>query len=276
VVVVASAAQIDPMPPADERPPSMLDRAVQLLTAFRPDGEPLTFTELVEAGGLTRTTTHRLAHDLVRLGLLRLEDGRYSVGLMLFELGRLVPVSRTIRDAAVPFLQDLFEATHETVHLGLRDGFDVVYAEKIHGHGSIDLPSRVGGRLPLTCTAVGKALLAADPAAEAQALQRPLARLTRASVTDAAALAAQLAEARRTGVTLEREEANLGVACVASAIMVAGKAPAAVSVSVPIERYEPWRLAAAVRTTALGISRQLSPTTARRGTAEPHRRPPGR
>lgn len=144
MVAAASSVQSGPMQRADERPPSMLDRAVQLLTAFRPDGEPLTFSELVEACDLTRTTTHRLAHDLVRLGLLRLEDGRYSVGLMLFELGRLVPVSRTIRDAAVPFLQDLFEATHETVHLGLRDGFDVVYAEKIHGHGSIDLPSRWG------------------------------------------------------------------------------------------------------------------------------------
>ncbi|WP_456696200.1 IclR family transcriptional regulator [Aeromicrobium sp. P5_D10] len=261
---------------SEGRPLSMLDRAVQLLKAFRPDGAPLTFSELVHAGGLSRTTTHRLAHDLVRIGLLRFEDNRYSVGLMLFELGRLVPVSRTIRDAAVPFLQDLFEATHETVHLGLRDGFDVVYAEKIHGHGSIDLPSRVGGRLPLSCTAVGKALLAADSVAEAQVLKHPLPRLTSKSITDASTLAAQLVDARQTGVTLEREESNLGVACVASAIIVDGRATAAVSVSVPIDRYEPWRLAAAVRTTALGISRQLSLPGSRRRTGKPAGRGNGR
>lgn len=138
----------------------MLGRAIRVLEAFRPDGRPLRLTELAERAGLPKSTTHRLAHELLELRLLEHEDGRYQVGLGVFELSGLVPVARRLRETALPFMQDLFLSTQETVHLGIRDGSDVVYAEKIHGHAGLDLPSRVGGRLPLTCTAVGKALLA--------------------------------------------------------------------------------------------------------------------
>jgi DNA-binding IclR family transcriptional regulator len=60
----------------------------------------------------------------------------YSLGVAVFELGELVPIKLSLRETALPFMQDLYEATHETVHLGIIDGLDVVYAEKIHGHAA--------------------------------------------------------------------------------------------------------------------------------------------
>ncbi len=238
---------------------SMLQRSVNLLQAFRPDGRPLALTELAGRAGMPKSTAHRLAQELVDLRLLERQDGLYSVGLGVFELSGLVPVSRRLRETALPYMQDLFMATQQTVHLAIRDGYDVVYAEKIHGHDGLELPSHVGGRLPLTCTAVGKALLAyADPAFIQEVLDRPLRRITPFSIVDRHVLQQQLAEVRLTGVALEQEEASPGSACVAAAVVVDDCAVAAMSLSVPVTEYQPTRVAAAVRTAALGTARRLS------------------
>ena len=118
---------------------------------------------------------YRLAEELVEFGLLERQPVGYRPGIALFELGELAPAKVDLREAALPFMQDLYEATHETVHLGIRDGLDVIYAEKIRGHGGVDVPSRVGGRLPLSSTGVGKALLAhAEPEVVEAVLSRPL------------------------------------------------------------------------------------------------------
>ena len=237
----------------------MLEKSLRLLQAFGPSGRPLRLADLTRRSGMPKSTTHRLAHELVALRLLELEDGYFRIGVAVFELGRLVPVTQRLRETAMPFMQDLFAATQETVHLGIRDGYDVIYAEKIHGHGGIHLPSRVGGRLPLTCTAVGKALLAcSERALIDDVLSHPLRRITEFSVVDPAVLERQLAEIRATGLALEREEAGLGGACVAAPVLVAGQPVAALSVSVAVADYQPTRLAAAVRTAAFGLSRQLA------------------
>jgi DNA-binding IclR family transcriptional regulator len=202
---------------------------------------------------------YRLAEELVELGLLDRQRHGWSPALALFELGELVPVKLRLRETALPFMQDLYEATHETVHLGVRDGLDVVYAEKIRGHAGVNVASRVGGRLPLSCTGVGKALLAyAGPEVIDAVLNRPLRRLTPHSITDAAVLADEVARIRAAGLAYDREEATLGVSCVASPVLVRGEAVAALSISVPSEQWQPARLAPAVRTVSLALSRLLS------------------
>ncbi|POX36156.1 IclR family transcriptional regulator, partial [Streptomyces sp. Ru73] len=113
----------------------MLGKAALIMESFRPTGGPYRLTELAQRAGLPKPTVHRLAADLVELGWLeRTGDGRYRLGHRLFELGSLVPRRRDLREAALPFLQDLFEATRETVHLGVREGLEGVYLERIHGH----------------------------------------------------------------------------------------------------------------------------------------------
>ncbi|GAB2918318.1 IclR family transcriptional regulator [Streptomyces sp. YPW6] len=236
----------------------MLDKATSVLECFRPDGGAFRLTEIAARTGLAKTTAFRLCADLVRLGLLERDGESYRLGGKLFELGSLVPRRLDLREAALPFLQDLFEATRETVHLGVREGHDVVYIERIHGHRTLSLPSRIGGRLPLTCTGVGKALLAfSGPELADEVLAGPLARLTPYSVTDPARLRTVVEQIQVSGLAYEEQEAALGVSCIASPVFDGATAVAALSVAVPRGRFHPAQLAAAVRTAALGLSRVL-------------------
>ncbi|MFQ6144506.1 IclR family transcriptional regulator [Streptomyces seoulensis] len=246
----------------------MLEKAVAVLDCFRPDGGRFRLTELVERTGLSKTTVFRLCADLVRLGLLEREAEAYRLGDKLFTWGALVPHRRDLREAALPFMQDLFEATHETVHLGVREKHEVVYVERIHGHEALRLPSRIGGRLPLSCTGVGKALLAfSETTLIEEVLAAPLPRLTPHSVTDPERLRTAVEQARLAGLAYEEEEAAVGVSCIAAPVFDGAVAVAALSVAVPRARFHPAQLAPAVRTAALGLSRTLRAGRQIRGTA---------
>ncbi|MEU7487361.1 IclR family transcriptional regulator [Streptomyces sp. NPDC042319] len=237
----------------------MLDKAALIVESFRPTGGPYRLAELAQRSGLPKPTVHRLAADLVRLGWLeRTDDGRYRLGGRLFELGSLVPRRRDLREAALPFLQDLFEATRETVHLGVREGMEVVYLERIHGHDALQLPSHIGHSLPLSCTGVGKALLAfCGTELTEEVLSRPLPRLTAHSITDPARMRMALEKTQVSGLAYEEQEAVLGVSCIAAPVFAGGDAVASLSVAVPRARFRPAQLAPAVRTAALGLSRML-------------------
>ncbi|MFJ3673538.1 IclR family transcriptional regulator [Streptomyces sp. NPDC090106] len=236
----------------------MLDKAAAVLDCFRPDGGAFRLADIVTRTQLTKTTAFRLCHHLVRLGLLERDGELYRLGGTLFELGSLVPRRLALREAALPFLQDLFEATHETVHLAVRDGHEVVYVERIHGHQTLALPSRIGGRLPLSCTGVGKALLAfSSPELADEVLAAPLPRLTAHSVSDPARLRTAIEQIQVSALAYEEQEAAIGVSCIASPVFDGPTAVAALSVAVPLGRFHPAHLAPAVRTAALGLSRVL-------------------
>ncbi|MEV6168575.1 IclR family transcriptional regulator [Streptomyces sp. NPDC051954] len=236
----------------------MLEKAAVILDCFTPSGGPFRLSELSELAGLPKPTVHRLAADLVGLGWLERTGHQYRLGAKLFELGSLVPRRRDLRETALPFLQDLFEATRETVHLGVREGMEVVYLERIHGHEALHLPSRIGGSLPLTCTGVGKALLAFSGAElTEEVLSRPLPSLTPHSITDPARLRMTLEKTQVSGLAYEEQEAALGVSCIAAPVFAGDATVAALSVAVPRTRFSPAQLAPAVRTAALGLSRVL-------------------
>jgi DNA-binding IclR family transcriptional regulator len=236
----------------------MLKKAALILDCFSSGTSEYRLAELSLRTGLPKPTVHRLAAELVALGWLERIGPHYRLGAKLFELGSLVPHRRDLRETALPFLQDLFEATRETVHLGVRDGAQVVYLERIHGHEALHLPSRIGGSLPLSCTGVGKALLAfSDPEFLDQLLAAPLPSLTPHSITDPVRLRVSLEQARVSGLAYEDQEAVPGVSCIAAPVFAAGTAVAAISVAVPRGRFSPAHLAPAVRTAALGLSRQL-------------------
>ncbi|MFD9124696.1 IclR family transcriptional regulator [Kitasatospora sp. NPDC059571] len=236
----------------------MLEKAAFILECFIPHGGSYRLSELAARTGLPKPTVHRLAADLVRLGWLERSGAEYRLGTKLFELGSLVPRRRDLREVALPFLQDLFEATRETVHLGVREGMEVVYLERIHGHEALRLPSRIGGSLPLSCTGVGKALLAFSGAElTEELLSRPLPSLTPHSITDPARLRMALEKTQVSGLAYEEQEAALGVSCIAAPVFAGDAAVAALSVAVPLSRFRPAQLAPAVRTAALGLSRAL-------------------
>lgn len=239
---------------------NMLARGVQLLQAYRAADEGvLTLNALIARTGLPKPTVHRLANQLTELGLLERQPRGYALGLVLLELSELVPARRSLRDSALPYMQDLYSATQETVHLGVRADLDVVYAEKIRGHQGVDVPTRVGGRLPLSTTGLGKTLLAfADAEIQEAVFSRPLRRLTVNSVARVEDLERQLANIRDTGMAREAEEAAADVACIACPVFVDGEAIAAMSLSFSTTRRHTRDLEPALRAVTAALSRQLS------------------
>jgi len=99
-----------------------LGKAVALLRAFRADDQVLPLAELVRRTGLHKATTHRVARELVENRLLDRVGTGYRLSCGPFELGMRVSVERSLMELAMPFLQDLYERTHETIHLGVREG----------------------------------------------------------------------------------------------------------------------------------------------------------
>ena len=141
-----------------EAPKSVLERVFALLDCFAADQPMLTLAQMAARTGIPRSTVHRLANVLVEQRLLERTEAGFRLGLRQFELGELVEDRRKLRDASLPSIQELFEQTHETVHLGVMDGLDVLYFVKVVGYHAFPLPTRTGGRWPMHSSALGKAL----------------------------------------------------------------------------------------------------------------------
>lgn len=242
---------------------TVLGKAVTILRAFTVDDQVLPLAELVRRTGLHKATTHRLAGELVANRLLDKVAGGYRLSGGLFELGMRASVERSLLEMAMPFLQDLYERTHETVHLGVREGHEVVYVAKIGGHRQAASPSRPGGRMPLHCTAIGKVLLAhAGPDLQHEVLTAPLARRTPHTVVAPGLLRRQLRTVVESGIAFEREESAVGITCLAAPVLAETDLPvAAVSVTGPVTRFRPEQHVTAVRAAATA----LGTTIARRG-----------
>lgn len=248
-----------PGPDPHEPPNSVLGRAMTLLSAFR-SGEPeLSLAELSRRTGIPKPTAHRLLAELAEWNIVERTPGGLRLGMGLFELGQRAPRQRGLREAAAPFLADLFEATHETVHLAVPDRLDVLYLQKLTGRRGPRLPSQIGGRMPAYCTGVGKAMLAfSAPELLAEVLAAPLVRRTPRTIVAPGLLRRELARIRTRGVAEEHEESCVGIACVAAPVLAGGDhAVAAISITGWANRLDTARLAPAVRTAALGLSRVL-------------------
>jgi len=231
-----------------------------VLDAFSVQRPALRLSEISRLAELSLTTAHRQVAELTRWGALeRGEDGRYRIGLKLWELGALAPRSVDLREAALPVLEDLYEATHQNVQIAVRDGHEVVYVERITGRGAVSVVSRPGSRLPLHATAVGLVLLAYTSADEIDAvLGAPLRRYTAHTVVDPRRLRRILAETRRQGYAISDRQIEEVSASIAAPVRDGtGAVVAALSVVVPtrgqLRRYVP-----AVLTAARGVTRQLA------------------
>lgn len=236
-----------------------------VLLSFTVEQTTLSFTDLRESTQLPKGTLHRFLVDLQAAGLLERVDNRYRLSRLVFELGMRASVERNLIEVSTPFLEDLYERTHETVHLGVRDGHEVVYVSKVGGHRQALAPSRLGGRMPLHATAIGKALLAHAPDdLRDELLAQPLERLAPRTISSAAVLREQLAECVRTGISFEYEESAVGIVCVGSPIIGADdRIIAAVSVAGPVTRFRPAQHATAVRSAAQGVGATYGRRSAR-------------
>ncbi|BBY56390.1 IclR family transcriptional regulator [Mycobacterium koreense] len=253
----APPAPIAPAEPSDA-PKAVIDRVSLILDAFEGPGR-LTLAQIVRRTGLPRSSAHRMLESLVQLRWLRRDGRDYELGIRLVELGSLAMHQDRLHNAALPKLRELHAATGLVVHLAILDGPDVFFIEKIGNRMASAIPTRVGGRQPAHCTALGKALLAyVDPAELDEICAGPLAHRTRYSIATGTQLRAELGRIRERGVAVDREEAMAGVGCLAAPIGNPGEAVAALSVCGPAGQMTfDQRLASPVRMTALAIWRAM-------------------
>lgn len=238
-------------------PPSILNKAFDLLRAFNPHERVMTLSELARASDLPKSTVHRLLARLVDLGVVEHHRSGYKIGLGLLQLGAGTPAGY-MRDIALPHLAQLHRWSSATVHFAVLRQFDVVYLEKLAGPGSRASLTNVGSRLPANCTAIGKAMLAYEDLEElADFLPSPLPGLTPRSITDVAQLIGELRKVRDEGIAREADEAQLGLACVAAPIVMNGFAVGAVSLGFHAELPPPRKVEEALRVTTMRIVAEL-------------------
>ncbi|HTJ38763.1 MAG TPA: IclR family transcriptional regulator [Dactylosporangium sp.] len=239
---------------------TVTSRVLSVLDAFNGEHRRLTLSEISRRAGMPLATAHRLVGELATWGALERDaDGRYQIGLHLWEVAALAPRGLGLREAAMPYLEDLYEATHQHVQLAVLDGVDVVYVERLSARGAVLVRSRVGGRLPAHTTGVGLVLLAHCPVdVLEQYLSRPLVAFTPLTIADPLRLRATLDKVRRAGHAVSDRQVQMDAVSVAAPVRdVEGRVTAALSVIVPFDGMQPAALIPAVVAAAHGISRSL-------------------
>lgn len=242
-----------------------LNRMLDILEYVAENGRPCSLSEITEKTGLPKSTACRIASVLEERGYAAKDSdtGRYIPGLKILSIAGAVLDSLDAAKTAHPFLRELSDKTAETVHLLACDGDYAVYIDKIEYPNTIKLDSQIGKRVPLYCTAAGKALLSQRSEKEIRAyLERTeLVSYTRNTITDPALLIEELERIRKKGYSVDNIEYEENVRCVGAPVMnYAGAPAAAISISGPTIRVKqkdvPF-LAEAIMDTSGKISRSL-------------------
>ncbi|MEO1060594.1 MAG: IclR family transcriptional regulator [Actinomycetota bacterium] len=243
---------------------SSVARAARLLKLFTTKTPSWGVSELARATGQSTSTVHRLAATLADEGLLEqdAETGRYRLGLALFDMAAAVPTHRSLHEAVMMPMTELRHRSGETVQVGVLDGRQVVYVERLDGPNTLRFFVELGRRNHAHCTGSGKVLLAnLAPARRAQLLRGwELPELTSHTITSTDDLVRELTSVRRRGYAENRHESEIGVCSIAAPIRDStDSCVAAMSVAGPIERIDGQRdaLVDAVTYFARLASRQL-------------------
>jgi DNA-binding IclR family transcriptional regulator len=219
---------------------SSVANSIRLLTSFSGEENELGITTLATRLRLAKSTVHRLATTLTSAGFLEqnAETGKYRLGVALFELGALVRRRMDVANEARPKLRELLEKTGETVQLGIVDQYSVLYVYEMESRHAIRMAAAVGGRAPLHCTAVGKVLLAYQPAEYVkQVVERGLTAHTTRTVTRRDAVLEMLDEVRHREYAIDDEESESGLRAIAAPVRNhTGAVIAALGVAAPVQR----------------------------------------
>ncbi|NMO05181.1 IclR family transcriptional regulator [Gordonia sp. TBRC 11910] len=238
---------------------SVAARTLAVIGAFDDTHRFLTLTEIAERAGLPVPTAHRLVREIVAWhGLVRRPDGAYVIGRRLWDVGLLAPIQTGLREAASPFMQDLYAATLATVHIAVREDTQVLYLERMSGRASVPVVSRVGSRLPLYCTGVGKVLLAHAPDDVVRRVLTDLRPQTPHTIVAPGTLTRQLSQIRQHGYATTTEEMTLGACSIAVPVRVGDDVVAALGIVVPTLGRNRATLVAAAQVAAAGVGRTLS------------------
>jgi IclR family transcriptional regulator, KDG regulon repressor len=252
---------------------SSVRNAARVLKQFLSREPTIGVSELARRLDLGKSTVHRLLQSLAAEGLVEQDPGTggYRLGLPVFELGEAVRSHLDLHAACGPVLATLREQTGESSQVGVLDGREVVYIERLESSYTLRLFTETGRRVPVHCTSSGKVLLAFLPESRRAAVLagHELIALTPQTITDPDAFAAELSAVRRRGWSDAVNEREVGVASVAAPIRDhTGTVVAAISIGAPTARLpavQRRRMAGLVRDAGEAVSRRLgwNPETAR-------------
>jgi len=237
-------------------------KGLAMIEALAQSRNPRGVSDLATEMDLTKSNVHRVLKTLESAGYVTqiASTARYRLSLKLWELGSKVMSRLDLKREAAEAMEDLSNATRETVHLSILDGAEVIYIDKIDSPEPIRAYSMIGGRAPAYAVATGKALLAFRQFDGIASI--PITPFTQNTVRDARELAAELARIRSQGYAVNTGEWREGVSGVAAPIFGPdGLAEAAIGVSGPITRFQPKR----VKTLVEQVVRAASDVSARLG-----------
>ena len=249
---------------------STLSRHLELLEAFTVDHPFLGVADLARRSGLALSTTHSLLTDLERHGLVERRDDRtYRLGVRLWELASRTPGALGLREIALPHLQRVHEAVRQHVQLGILNGTDVLFLERLSFRHAVVSATIVGGRLPLHASATGLVLLAAaDEQTREAVLAGPLVALTEHTIHDADELRRALHRVRRQRYAITDGHIHPSARGIAVPVTgAAGETVAAIGAVVPNDEAPAAPIVDALRQTAALITADL------RAAALPERHP---
>ncbi len=237
---------------------SMTDRIVRVLETFTADRSMQTASEIGRHAGLPSSTAHRIVDELVAAGLLeRDEDRRVHLGMRLWELALRGSTALRLRQAALPFMEQVQAVVREHTQLAVLEQDEALFLERLsHPEAGANI-TRIAGRLPLHASSSGLVLLAFAPASlRARILDGPLRAVSPETMTDAGRLRRVLADITRAGFVVAPGSIETVSTGVAVPIRDAGEVVAALSVVLPRETA-PEPAIAALREAAAAIERTL-------------------
>lgn len=242
-----------------------VQRAIDILNLFDKVTPELGTTEIARALDLPKSTAAGLIYTLDENGYLDQNPNtrKYRLGFKLAERTGILLSQFDLRKIATPILQDLRDNCSESVNLGIRDGNDIVYIERIHGCNMLGIRSEIGKRERIHSTALGKAIISTLSEGEINLFLEnyDFLPVTTKTITKSNKFLDELLITRQRGFALDDQENEIGGRCVAAPIFdLSGKAVAAISISVPIQRMPDTlidNLGHQVLEAAQKISRQL-------------------
>jgi len=250
---------------SDRKNIQSVERALNIIKFIGQANNSAGLTTISEGVGLSHSTTHNLLRTLKKSGfIIQYEPtGKYSLGLILLELAKVIQDNLDLRPFAKVALHELTEKYDETTHLAVLSDDEVVYVEKVESSKSIRLMSYVGKRNPAYCTGVGKALLSGlnEEKLERVLRGKKLESRTEKTITDQKTLKKELRQVASSGYALDQGEFEEGMHCVAAPVKNhLGHVVAAISISFPanrIERFNKDEIIHDVMEKALSLSIQL-------------------
>jgi IclR family transcriptional regulator, pca regulon regulatory protein len=227
-----------------------LAKGLGVLDIMREHAAPMTLTELAARSKIGRSGVQRILHTLSVLGYLRKDPQtrRYLLAPKVLDFACGYLRSAGIAEKASPYLLEASKRTDETVNLTEPEGFDVIYVSRYPSRNVISADLVIGSRLPMFCTAPGRAILAQMPLAQARDLidNAPRASRTLHTIVSADDICRKIDEARSLGYALANQEAFIGDISVAAAVVDrAGTPIGAVNIAVSASRWSPTAAAEA-------------------------------